>query len=187
MNSWTWHPATGLDVPAIVAMAQAHFESEIDEIFCPDPIAYACNITLAIVAQFYNSGTELVSVAKDSDTQAIVAYLWVIRGQKTPWSNQEMIMPRMVHVDMALPLRQRLRLVREMMTIWETWAQHCGVNIVCSTTMRRDTAGFLRLHEQAGYDCRGSFAYKRLVNESAQLSKHPVDSQSQHLPSSSST
>lgn len=168
MNNIRWFPAAGTDTIGIVNMAKRHFESEIDNIFVPDEIAYARNITHAIVAQFYNPLSELVKVAKDTETNTIVAYLWVIRGQKSPWSDQEMIMPRMVHVSMDLPVRTRLRLVEQMISIWEDWAAECGVDIVCSTTMRKDTQGFLRLHQHHGYDVRGSFAYKRLQKENCE-------------------
>lgn len=163
--NWTWHAASGTDTVGILNLARAHFQSEIDEIFVPDEIAYARNITQAIVAQFYNPRSELIKVAKDNETGTIIAYLWVIRGQRSPWSDQEMIMPRMVHVSMDLPVRARLRLVEQMISIWEDWAGACGVDIVCSTTMRKDTGGFLRLHQHHGYDVRGSFAYKRLQKE----------------------
>ena len=159
---WTWQPTTGLDVPALVAMAESHFQTEIDQIFTPDPVAYARNLTLATVQQFYNPATELLKAAKETETGRILAYTWAIRGERTPWSDDEMVFAKMAHVDLSLPVRQRLRLVTGMVLQWETWARECGVDIVCSTTMRRDQEGFLELHRRLGYDVRGSYAYKRL-------------------------
>ncbi len=49
-----------------------------------------------------------------------------------------------------------------MFTLWENFARLAGTPIVCSTTMRRDQDGFLKLHAKNGYDVRGSYAYKRL-------------------------
>ena len=163
--TWTWESTTGADVPHMVRMAEDHFQNEIDLIFTPDPIVYARNLTMATVAQFYNPGTELLKVAKSQDTGRILAYTWAIRGEKTAWSDQEMVFARMAHVDLSLPVRQRLRLVTGMILQWETWARTCGVDIVCSTTMRRDQAGFLDLHRRLGYDVRGSYCYKRLEFE----------------------
>jgi hypothetical protein len=165
--NWTWQTTTGTDVPHMVQMAQTHFESEIDLIFTPDPVAYARNLTLATVAQFYNPGAELLKVAKQQETDRILAYTWAIRGEKTAWSDQEMVFARMAHVDMRLPPRQRLRLVTGMILQWEIWARECGVDIVCSTTMRRDQAGFLDLHRRLGYDVRGSYCYKKLSTTQA--------------------
>ena len=147
---------------AIVQMAIDHFQTEIDSVFTPDPVAYARNLMLATVQQFYNPGAELLTVAKDNTTNAIIAYVWVMRNQRAPWSDQEMATVRMVHVDLNLPMRDRLRLVQEMLLSWEQWARTYAIPIVCSTTMRRETAGFLKLHARHGYDVRGSYAYKRL-------------------------
>lgn len=164
---WQWYPTSGLDVPDIVGMAQSHFETEIDLIFEPDPVAYARNLTLATVRQFYGPQVELLRVARENNTNRLLAYTWAIRGDRAPWSDDEMVTVRMAHVDLDLPVRQRLRLVTGMIVLWETWARECSVPIVCSTTMRRDTAGFLEIHRKLGYDVRGSYAYKRLSTTQA--------------------
>ncbi len=156
----TWRPATGQDVTDIVHMAVSGFESEVDTIFQPDHVAYARNVTQAIVAQFYNPHAELLLVARN-ESGLLLAYTWVIR-ETAPWSDEVMAAVRMAHVDLSLPVRERIKLVNQMMGFWETWAIESGIGIICSTTMRRDTAGFLRLHQRRGYDVRGSVAYKRL-------------------------
>lgn len=160
---WTWESTSGLDVQPIVDMAVAHFQTEIDRVFTPEPIVYARNLTLATVNQFYNPRSELLKVAKEQETGRLLAYTWAIRGERTPWSDDEMICAKMAHVDLALPTRQRLRLVTGMILLWETWARECSVPVVCSTTMRRDQEGFLSIHRKLGYDVRGSYAYKRLT------------------------
>ena len=159
--NYTWHPAGGQDVPGIVAMAESHFQTEIDQIFTPDPIAYARNISLAVVQQFYAPLTELVSVAKTQQNQ-LIAYTWARRNERAAWSDDEMIVVRMAHLDLNLPARTRIALVNDMIELWESWAQMCSVPVICSTTMRGDQAAFLRLHQRRGYDVRGSYAYKRL-------------------------
>lgn len=160
MNKWTWNAATGLDVRDIVRMAQDYFETEIDRIFTPDPVAYERNLMRAVVEQFYVPGSEMIWVARDVNQQ-LVAYVWAHRTT-APWSDDAMCSVRMVHMAMTLPTRDRVRLTTEMISIWENWAEQSGIPIVCSTTMRGDQQGFLRIHERCGYDVRGSFAYKRL-------------------------
>ena len=153
---------TGADVADIVNLAQQHYATEVDTIFEIDTLAGARNITVAIVNQMYNPGSEFVQVARDDLTHAILGYVWVCRGQRAIWSDQEMTITRMVHVDQNLSMRVRLRLVQEMLLKWEQWALTYAIPIVCSVTMRHDTQGFLKLHARHGYDVRGSFAYKRL-------------------------
>lgn len=160
-QEWTWQPAAGPDVPAIKDIAVNYFECEVQGIWIPDHIAYMRNITQAIVNQFYTPGSELILVAKDVN-DVIVGYMWVRRGQRSPWSDEEMAMVQMVHVDMRLSLRRRIQLISEMIANWETWCLNFGIPIVCSTTMRDDQAGFLRIHQHCGYVIRGSYAYKRL-------------------------
>lgn len=159
-----WRPAHGGDVGAVVTMAVQGFECEIDTIFEPDPIAYSRNVTLAIIRQFYGPASELFQVAHN-DQDRLVAYTWAGRNERAPWSDDEMVVVRMAHVDLTLPARTRIRLVQDMIGLWESWAQMCGVPIVCSSTVRGDQAAFLRIHQQAGYDVRGSYAYKRLQKE----------------------
>ena len=165
-SNWTWHDATGTDVPEIKDLAVAWFQSEIHDIFTPDPIAYMRNVTQALVLQYYNPLSELIKVAKDSSGR-IVAYVWAGRGERALWSDQEMIVIKMVHVDLSLGPRQRIALIREMIMLWELWARDCGVPVICSTTMRGDQTAFLRIHTQMGYDVRGSYAYKRLEADMA--------------------
>jgi hypothetical protein len=159
--TYVWRPATGQDVAPIVAMAEQHFQTEIDTVFTPDPVAYSRNLTLAVVNQFYLPTTELVSVAVDNNNN-LVAYTWAQSAQRSPWSDDLMVVVKMAHVDLALSSRDRIVLVKDMMRLWEAFAILSSTPIVCSTTMRRDQTAFLRLHERMGYDVRGSYAYKRV-------------------------
>jgi len=159
--NWTWSRATGEDITPVMLLAKHHFEGEADSVFSIDPIEYSRNVGLAIVNQFYNPYTELLMVAKQDGK--IIAYCWAKRNERAAWSTDEMVAIRIAHLDLGLPARTRVQLVKEMIGLWETWATECGISIICSTTMRRSQDGFLRIHEKMGYDVRGSIAYKRLT------------------------
>jgi hypothetical protein len=146
-------------------LSRQHFKTEATDIWTVDEQHFARGITVDIVNQFFNPGSAFVAVARD-DTHTLVGYVWAERGIKTVWSTEEMIAIKIVHVDMNLSARQRVRMVKEMIAIWELWAESIAVPIVCSSTMRGDQAGFLRLHQAAGYDCRGSICYRRLQIQS---------------------
>ena len=160
--NWTWHRAQGTDVTDIMDLTRQHFRTEADSVWIIDEQHFACSITMDIVRQFFNPGSAFVAVARNPQGQ-LVGYVWAERGIKTVWSSEEMIAIKIVHVDMSLSAKDRVRMVREMITVWELWAQSIGVPIVCSSTMRGDQAGFVRLHQQAGYDCRGSICYRRIM------------------------
>jgi hypothetical protein len=142
-------------------MAIDHFQIEIDTIFTPDPVAYSRNITFAVVNQFYCPTTELLSVATDSENN-IVAYTWAKTKEYTSWSDDEMLIVKMAHLSLNLSSRERVKLVIDMLHLWEAFATLAGVSIICSTTMRKDQSSFLKLHERHGYDVRGSYAYKKI-------------------------
>jgi len=158
---YTWRPATGDDVNAVVAMAQSHFQTEIDSIFTPEPTALARNITFAVVTQFFSPTSELVSVAHDQDHK-LMAYTWAKAFQRAPWSDDNMVNICMAHVDLSLSSRTRLALLTDMLAIWEQFAHYCQHPVICSTTMRNDQQAFLKLHARHGYLVRGSYAYKRI-------------------------
>ena len=161
MTNYGWFPATGTDVNDIVKMAQDHFQTEIDTVFTPDPTAYARNITFAVVNQFYLPTSTLLSVAK-SDNK-ILAYTWALSNERSPWSDDTMVFIKMAHVDLSLSTRLRIKLITDMFTLWENFCNFSNNKIICSTTMRKDQEGFLKLHARRGYDIRGSYAYKKLV------------------------
>lgn len=162
--NWVWSRATGSDIVEIVAMAVDDFESEVLDIWIPDHTAYARNVTQAVVAQFYGPDQELLMVARRDGE--LVGYVWACR-QTAPWSDEPMAAVRMIHVDLSMSRRERLRLITQMLGLVEVWSVESCIPIVCSTTMRRDITGFMRLHESLGYDVRGSIAYKRLSTTQA--------------------
>ena len=159
--NYTWRPADGTDIDDIVALAETHFQQEIDQIFKPEPKTYSRNMTFAVVNQYYLPHTELVSVARD-ENNSLMAYTWAKRGERACWSDDEMVVVRMAHVNLKFSARERVKLVSDMMDLWERFTLFCDVPILCSTTMRADQDAFLKMHSKRGYSVRGSFAYKKL-------------------------
>lgn len=157
----TWRRILPQDLPAVVSMAQNHFESEVDMIFRTDPRVYEYNLALAITNQMYNPYSVMLVGAWDQDR--LMAYTWATRNERAVWSGEEMVAIRMAHVDLSASARERVQLIKEMMGFWEVWAVECHIPIICSTTMRHDQQAFLKLHERCGYSVRGSIAYKRLL------------------------
>jgi len=159
--NYTWTFATLADVDSIVNMAEQHFQQEIDLIFKPEPPIYARNLAYAVLNQTYYPGSELLTVAKTPDN-TLLAYNWAKSNDRAFWSDDYMINVRMVHLNLELSARLRIKLIKEMMTQWEELAKFSKNPIICSTTMRHDQDAFLKLHERAGYSIRGSYAYKKV-------------------------
>lgn len=159
--NWTWDRALGTDVVPIMDLTREWFRSEATDIWQIDEAWFGLNITQDIARQFWNPGSAFVAVARANDQ--LLGYVWAERGQKTVWSSEEMVAIKIVHINLDLAARDRVRMVNEMIDIWEIWAQSIGVPVVCSSTMRGDQSGFLRLHQRRGYDCRGSICYRRVI------------------------
>ena len=158
---YTWRPAQLGDTDRMIQLSLDNFRSDIDQLFVVDPVTSARNLSQAIVVQHYQPLSEMVAVAQD-DSHKISAWTWARSNDVAPWSDQRMVMARMAMLDLTLPLRQRVQLVRDMLALWEGFAQFAGVKIICSSSMRQDYSAFMRIHAQAGYVVRGSNAYKIL-------------------------
>jgi hypothetical protein len=148
-------------------LAHDYFDREPQPIYQWDSLEFSRNVLLSTVNQFYNPRRELISVAAHVDTGQILAYTWAMRDQRAPWSTQEMIAVRIAHCAMDLSGKDRVYLCSQMIRMWEKWAQACEIPIICSSTVRVDQPGFLRLHKEAGFDVRGSIAYKRMTAQVA--------------------
>jgi len=161
-----WYAPTGADVADMVSQAQYLFELENpddagDIIFRLDPMVYSHHITRAIVNQFYQPDLDFVRVARDESGQ-LIAQTWIGRGGTPLWSRDEMAITHMAHTAYSLPLRTRVRLIEQMMTMWEDWCVEHSIPIISSSTMRQQTDGFLKMHQRRGYSLRGNVAYKRV-------------------------
>lgn len=157
-----WRRALGSDVTAIMDLTRVNFRHEATDLWTIDEQHFAHCLTTDIVHQFYNPKQALVAVNVTAQGQ-LLAYVWVKRGIKTVWSSDEMITVELVHLDLRLPARQRIGIIKDMIYLWELWAWHCGVPMVVSSTMRGDQSAFLKLHQRHGYTCRGSICYKRII------------------------
>jgi hypothetical protein len=167
-------------------LTREHFRSEALGVWHIDEQWFARSLTVDIVNQFFNPGSALVAVA-ENDQGRLLAYVWAERGQRTVWSSDEMVAIKIVHIDLGLSARCRLRLTTECMDIWELWAESITVPVICSSTMRGEQSAFLRLHQRRGYDCRGSICYKRLgpkhaAHETNDGSEHADDTDMHSVP-----
>ena len=164
MTAWTWRRAIGTDVTPLMDLTRRHFRFEAINIWSIDEQWFGRCLTVDIVNQFFNPGSTMVAVAESSNG-VLLGYTWVERGIKTVWSSEEMIAVKIVHIDLDLPVRQRLKMISEMMDIWELWARSIKVPVICSSTMLVDQSAFIRLHERRGYETRGSTCYLRLEDQ----------------------
>lgn len=160
-DTWSWRLAQFADVVPITAMANEIYGSEVDGIFTQDVRRMAYHVDMAVTTQRYYLNREQLIVAEDSVSKCLLAYAWISRGGTTPYADEEMAEAKFAHIDLALPTVTRVKLMAQILQQWHLWCQICGIPVLVSTTIREDQAGFLKLHDQAGFRRRGSFAYLR--------------------------
>ena len=162
-DTWYWTRAANSDVPEIVAIAENHYQAEIDGILTPNPTRLSYNLHRAILEQTYVPGSQLISVAKSKTTNFVIAWSWCARGHYTAYAEEEMAVAEFAHCAMDIALRNRIRLVGQMFDQWISWCELNSIPVLCSTSIREDQAGFMRLHDIYGFKRKGSFAYRRIV------------------------
>jgi len=162
-DPWTWDYAQYADIEDIYSMAKTHFEREMDTLFTMNHPGYKYALDIATSHQRHNLSHEQLLVCRDKTNNKLLAYSWLGRGHRTPYSNDEMAEARMAHTDLTLTGTKRIHILVQMIWYWETWAQACGIPVLVSTSIREDQKTFLKLHERLGFTVRGGIAYKRII------------------------
>lgn len=156
-----WHLAHPLkDVDYIVEMAQNHFQRDIESVLKPDPDLFRHCVTMTSTNQLFDKRKEFLAVAKN-DPYSILGFCWFDRGGYTTYSREEISNAKFHHCDLTLPVRTRYKLINEMIDQHVLWANICGVPIICSTSIRGEHDGFMRMHEKRGFKVAGSYAWAR--------------------------
>jgi hypothetical protein len=155
---WTLaHPLH--DVDDIVEMADGLFGKEADGILTRDRNVFRKNVTLTATHQLFDKGREFLAVCRDGER--LLGYCWFDRGGYATYSNEEISNAKFHHVDLTLPVRQRVRLINEMIDQHILWANSWGIPVICSTSIRSDHDGFMKIHKKRGFTVNGSYAWMK--------------------------
>ena len=157
-HTWTLaHPLH--DVDDIVEMADSVFGKEADGILTRDRNVFRHRVTMTATEQLFNKGREFLAVCRDED--GLLGYCWFDRGGYATYSNEEISNAKFHHVDLKLPAKTRVRLINEMIDQHILWAHSWGIPVICSTSIRAEHNGFMRIHEKRGFTVNGSYAWGR--------------------------
>jgi hypothetical protein len=151
------------DVEEIVELADSCFGWEVDGVLKRDRGVFRHRLTVACTEQMFNRGREFIAVCRGLGAldDRLLGYCWFDRGGYTTYSNEEISNAKFHHVDLSLPVRLRVRLINEMIDQHILWANYCGVPVVCSTSIRGENDGFMRIHSKRGFIVNGSYAWIR--------------------------
>ena len=168
---WTLaHPLH--DVDDIVSMADSIFGHEADGILTRDKAVFRKHVTVATTVQLFDKSKEFIAVCRGyrqfdtylgpAETQdELLGYCWFDRGGYTTYANEEISNAKFHHVDLKLSPRLRVRLINEMIDQHILWAYQWGIPVVCSTSIRAEHDGFMKIHKKRGFAVNGSYAWIR--------------------------
>jgi hypothetical protein len=160
-----WRPAEFSDITEMVQLSQRCYQAEVDNLLTPDPARLTARLAHAIIDRNYNPGTEVVQISRDPQGQ-LIAWSWMGRGVGVDYAAEECAEAHVIHIDLNLSSRTRIKLINSLLDLWIEWCQILAIPILVSTTIRQDWQAFMRLHERRGFDVRGSHAFKRIERNS---------------------
>jgi hypothetical protein len=165
------------DVEDIVEMADSVFGHEADGIITRSREVFRHRVTMATTEQLFNKGREFIAVCRgpvsfkitDGDNVVVsgdlddklLGFCWFDRGGYTTYSNEEISNAKFHHLDLSLPVRTRVRLLNEMIDQHILWAAKNNIPVVCSTSIRAEHDGFMKIHKKRGFSVNGSYAWLR--------------------------
>ena len=115
------------------------------------------NLTVASTVQLFDRSKEFIAYAQEGDK--LLGACWFDRGGYASYSTREISNSKFHHIDLTLPVRQRIRILNEMIDQHLLWADNWGIPVVCSSSIRKDHEGFMRVHAKRGFTVCGSFAW----------------------------
>lgn len=173
MSDWTLaHPLQ--DVEDIVLLADQNYGHEADGVLSRDRGVFRKNVTIASTVQIFDKGKEFLAVCRPGERLVsagdglfdmvpgpLQAFCWFDRGGYTTYANEEISNAKFHHVDLKLPAKTRVRLINEMIDQHILWAHTWGIPVICSTSIRSEHDGFMRIHGKRGFKVNGSYAWIR--------------------------
>jgi hypothetical protein len=157
----SWQPAQLADIDQMIQLSESNYQHEIDGFLTANPQELARNLAHAIIDRNFDLGTHLLQIYR-TDNQ-IRAWTWLSRGSGTVYSRTATAEAHILHLDLTLSPRTRIQMIRSTLQLWTEWCEILEIPVLVSTTIRSDWSPFMRLHQQAGFQVRGSHAFK-LIN-----------------------
>ena len=163
------HPV--LDIPDIMDVCGNSYRDESGVVTVDDEV-FRYRATMAATEQLFDRSKEFFAVCRGPKViktmigegvvdNAVLGYCWFDRGGYTTYSNDEISNAKFYHVDLDLSVRQRVELIHEMIDQHILWAHRWNIPVICSTSIRAEHEGFMKIHKRRGFTVNGSYAWIR--------------------------
>jgi hypothetical protein len=161
-DTWNWRRAGPADVAEIIEICHTYFDNEFKDIIIESDTRMHYQLHRAILDMTYGVNSGMITVAVEHETNRLLAWAWIERSKFLMYSNEEMAVAEFSHVRQELSMRVRMTLVAQTIEQWICWCEVNTIPVLCSTSIRADQSGFMKLHDQFGFVRKGSFAYRRI-------------------------
>jgi hypothetical protein len=168
-DAWQWKPVTGPDIAEMLDMSREQYERDSAGQFKIDMHKSAQVLTIGVVNQLYNPGSELMCVARDRKTNQVQSWFWAKRGCYQEFSSEESSELRIIHARKDVANRTKISLVAQTILLWQQWAMENQIPVLVSATLRGEQSAFLRLMDASGFTVHGSYAFWRTDSYVADL------------------
>ena len=128
-----------------------------------DPYVFRHQITMIAANQVFDKCRDFFAVARNEKDE-LLGYCIFDRGGYTTYSREEISNAKFHHLSLDLPVRTRVRLIHDMINQHILWALKNNIPVICSTSIRSEHSGFMRIHEKHGFTVHGSYAWVRTEN-----------------------
>jgi hypothetical protein len=145
------------DVQDIIEMGLDYLSCEQNGVLRTSVDVFRKCLTITATVQIFDKSKEFLAVCRDEGR--LVGYCWFDRGGYTTYSSDEISNAKFHHVALDLPVRQRVKILHAMIDQHILWANSLGIPVICSTSIRGDHVGFMKIHEKRGFQVTGSYAW----------------------------
>ena len=152
-----WRAAQLIDIDPMLVITRRDYFTELNQVLTIDMDKLAETVAHEIIQQSFRPESTLIQVIEREDQ--IVGWTWINRGVTTDYIREEIAEAHMLHLDLSLSVRDRIRLVRETLDCWIDWCRICQIPVLASTTVRSEWETFMRIHRQRGFLVHGSHAF----------------------------
>jgi hypothetical protein len=128
-----------------------------------DEYFFRHQITLIATDQVFDKTRNFFAIARDENDN-LLGYCIFDRGGYATYSREEISNAKYHHVNLDLPVRTRVRLINEMIDQHVLWCMKNNIPVICSTSIRTEHEGFMKIHKKRGFTVNGSYAWCRTEN-----------------------
>ena len=148
------------DVDDVIEIGQRHLWAEDYTALTTDPEVFRKCITMTATMQLFDKSKEFLAICRNDKGEAL-GYCWFDRFGYTTYSTEEISNAKFHHVDLTLPVITRVKLINQMIDQHILWAAKYNIPVICSTSIRGEYDGFMKIHKKRGFTVNGSYAWGR--------------------------